>query len=102
MEISNFCFYANDCCCSVTQLCHTFCNPMNNSMPVFPILHYLPEFTQTHIHRVGEAIQSSQPLLSPSPPAFNLSQHQGLYQRISSSHQGASASESVLPMNIQG
>ena len=68
------------CCCSVTQLCLTLCNPMECSMPVFPVLDYLPEFAQTHVHCVNEAIQPSHPLLSPSTPACNLSQHQGLFQ----------------------
>ena len=65
---------------SVTELCPTLCNPMDYSMPSLPVHHQLPEFTQTHIHRVGDAIQPSHPLSSPSPPAFNLSQHQGLFQ----------------------
>ena len=56
------------------------CSPMNCSTPGFPVLHHLPEFVQTHVHRVGDAIQPPHPLLSPSPPAFNLSQHQGLFQ----------------------
>ena len=60
------------------------CDPMGRSMPGFPIYHQLPESTQTHVHRVGDAIQPSHPLLSPSPPAFNLSQHQGLFQGVSS------------------
>ena len=63
---------------SVTQSCLTLCNPMDCSMPVFPAHHQLPELAQTHVLRVGDAIQPSHPLLSPSPPAFNLSQHQGL------------------------
>ena len=71
----------------------------------FPVLHYLPEFAYTHVRWVGDAIQSSPPLLSPSPPAFHLSQHQGLFKWVSSSRQVAkvwvSASASVLPMNIQ-
>ena len=54
------------------------CDPMNRSTPGLPVQHQLPEFTQTHVHRVGDAIQSSHPLLSPSPPALNLSQYQGL------------------------
>ena len=58
----------------------TFCNPMNRSMPGLPVHHHLPEFTQTHIHRVRDAIQSSHPGLSPSPPAPNPSQHQSLFQ----------------------
>ena len=78
---------------------------MDCSMPDFPVLHYLPEFAQTHVHWVGDAIQLSHPLSSPSAPAFNLSQHQGLFQCVGSSHQVAKvlgASVSVLPMNIQG
>ena len=63
---------------SVTQSCPTPCDPMNRGTQGFPVLHYLPEFTQTHVHWVSDAIQPSHPLLSPSPPAFNLSQHQGL------------------------
>ena len=65
---------------SVTQSCPTLCDPVNHSMPGFPVHHQLPEFTQTHVHRVGDAIQPSHPLLSPSPPAFNLSQHQSLFK----------------------
>ena len=65
---------------SVTQSCPTLCNPMNFSMPGLPVHYQLPEFTQTHVHRVGDAIQTSHPLLSPSPPAPNPSQHQGLFQ----------------------
>ena len=65
---------------SVTQLCPTVCDPMNCSMPGLPVHHQLPEFTQTHVHRVGDAIQPSHPLSSPSPPAPNHSQHQSLFQ----------------------
>ena len=65
---------------SVTQSCPTLCDPMNRSMPGLPIHHQLPEFTQTHVHQVSDAIQPSHPLLSPSPPAPNPSQHQGLFQ----------------------
>ena len=65
---------------SVVQSCLTLCDPMNRSTPGLPIHHQLPEFTQTHVHRVGDAIQPSHPLSSPSPPALNLSQHQGLFQ----------------------
>ena len=65
---------------SVAQSCSTLCNPMNHSMPGLPVHHQLPEFTQTHVHRVGDAIQPSHPLLSPSPPAPNPSQHQRLFQ----------------------
>ena len=77
------------CCCSVTWLCPALCNPMDCSTPGFPVLHHLPEFAQIHLHWVGDAIQPSHPLLSPSPPAFNLSQHQGLFQWVSSSPQAA-------------
>ena len=66
------------CCCSVAQLCLTLCNPMDWSMPGYPILHHLLELAQTYIHWVGDAIQLSHPLSSPSLPAFNLSQHHGL------------------------
>ena len=65
---------------SVAQLCLTVCYPMNHSMPGLPVHHQLPEFTQTHVHQVGDAIQPSHPLSSPSPPAPNPSQHQGLFQ----------------------
>ena len=65
---------------SVTQLYPTLCDPMNCSKPGLPVHHQLPEFTQTHVHRVGDAIQPSHPLSSPSPPAPNPSQHQGLFQ----------------------
>ena len=65
---------------SVAQSCPTLCNPMNCSTPGLPIHHQLPEFTQTHVHRVGDAIQPSHPLSSPSPPAHNPSQHQSLFQ----------------------
>ena len=64
---------------SVTKLCTTLCNPMDCSTPGFPVLHQLLEITQTHVHRVGDAIQPSHPVSSPSPPALNLSQHQGLF-----------------------
>ena len=65
---------------SVAQLCLTLCDPMNCSTPGLPVYHQLPEFTQTHVHRVGDTIQPSHPLSSPSPSAFNLSQHRGLFQ----------------------
>ena len=65
---------------SVAQSCLTPCAPMNRSMPGLPVHHQLPEFTQTHVHRVSDAIQPSHPLSSPSPPAPNPSQHQGLFQ----------------------
>ena len=65
---------------SVSQSCPTLCDPKNCSMPGFPVHHQLPELTQTHVHRVSDAIQPSCPLLSPSPPTFNLSQHWGLFK----------------------
>ena len=74
---------------SVAQLCPTLCDPMDCSIPGFPVHHQLPEVAQTHVHRVGDAIQPSHPLSSPSPPAFNLAQHQGLFQWVSASHQVA-------------
>ena len=65
---------------SIAQLSPTLCDPMNHSTTGLPVHHQLPELTQTHAHRVGDAIQSSHPLLSPSPPAPSPSQHQGLFQ----------------------
>ena len=64
----------------VAQSCPTLCYPMDCSMPHLPVHHQLSEFTQTHVHQVGDAIQPSHPLSSPSPPAFNPSQHQGLFK----------------------
>ena len=69
---------------SVAQPCPTLCDPMNHSTPGLPVHHQLPEFTQTHVHQVGDAIQPSHPLSSPSPPAPNPSQHQSLFQWVSS------------------
>ena len=70
---------------SVAQSCPTLCDPMNYSTSGFPVHHQLPESTHTHVHWVGDAIQPSYPLSFPSPPALNLSQHQGLFQWVSSS-----------------
>ena len=81
---------------SVTQSCLTLCNPMDCSMPGLPVHHQLLKFTQTHVHWVSDAIQPSHPLLSPSPPALNLSQHQGLVKWVSSSHQAAKILEFQL------
>ena len=81
---------------SVPQSCPTLCDPMNRSTPGLPIHHQLPEFTQTHVHRVGDAIQPSHPLSSPSPPAPNLSQHQSLFQRVNSLHEVAKVLEFQL------
>ena len=70
----------------VAQSCLTLCDPMNRSMPGLPVHHQLLEFTQSHVHRVSDAIQPSHPLSSPSPPAFNLSQNQGLYSNEPALH----------------
>ena len=91
-------------CCyfSVAQSCPTLCNPMDCSMPGFPVLRHLSEFAQTHVLWVGDAIQPSHPLSSPFPPAFNLSQHQGPFQWVSSSYQVAKVLEfqfSISPSN---
>ena len=83
MKITLHCFLTNPVSAqfsSVAQLCPTLCDPMNRSTPGLPVHHQLREFTQTHVHQVGDAIQPSHPLLTPSPPAFNLSQHQDLFQ----------------------
>ena len=85
------------CCCSVIQSCLTLCIPMDSSMPGFPVHHQLPELAQTHVHRVSDALQPSHPLSSPSPPAFSLSQHQDLFQWVSSLHQMAK----VLELQLQ-
>ena len=75
------------CCCSVAKSCPTHWDSMNCSTPGFPLLHYLPEFTQIHVHWVGDAIQPSHALLSPSPLPLHLSPHQGLFQWAGCSHQ---------------
>ena len=82
---------------SVTQSCLTLCHPMDCSMPGFSVHHQLPGLTQTHVHWVGNAIQPPHPLSSPSPPALNLSQHQGLFKWFSSLHQVAK----VLELQLQ-
>ena len=81
---------------SVAQSCPTLCDPMKRSTPGLPVHHQLPELTQTHVDRVGDAIQPSHPLSPPSPPALNRSQHQGLFQWVSSSHQVAKLLEFQL------
>ena len=78
---------------SIAQSCPTLCDPMNPSVSGLPIHHQLPEFTQTHVHRVGDGIQPSHPLPSPSPPAPNPSQHQSLFQGVNSSHKVAKVLE---------
>ena len=85
------------CCCSVTKSCQTLSNPMDHSILNSSVLHCLPEFAQTHVRWVGDAIQPSHPLLPPSPPTFNLSQHQGLFQWVGSLHQVAK----VLELQLQ-
>ena len=81
---------------SVSQSYLTLCNPMDCSMPGLPVHHQLPELAQTHVHRVSDAIQLPRPLSSPSTPALNLPQHQGLFQWVTSSHQVAKVSELQL------
>ena len=81
---------------SVAQSCLTLCDAMNCSTPGLPVHHQLPESTQTYVHQIGDAIQPSHPLSSPSPPALNLSQHQGLFKWVSSSHQVAKILEFQL------
>ena len=78
------------------SVCPTLCYPMNHSTPGLPVQHQLPEFTQTHVHRVGDAIQPSHPLSSPFPPAPNPSQHQSLFQWVNSSHEVAKTLEFQL------
>ena len=87
---------------SVAQSCWNLCDPMDCSTPGFPVHHQLLEPTQTHVHRIGDAIQPSHPLSSPSPPAFNLSQHQGLFQWVGSLYHIVKISEfcfSISPSN---
>ena len=92
------------CCCfscsvqfsSVAQSCPTLCDTMNRSTPGLPVHHQLPEFTQSHIHRVSDAIQLSHPLSSPSPPAPNPSQHQSLFQWVSTLQEVAKVLEFQL------
>ena len=86
---------SKDSCCLVAQLCPTPCNPVDCSTPGFPVLHHLPEFAQTPVHWVGDAIQPSLPLSSHSP-AFNLSQHQGFFKWVNSLHQVAKVLEFQL------
>ena len=86
---------------SVQSLSHVrLCDPMNRNMPGLSVHHQLPEFTQTQVHWVSDAIQPSHPLSSPSPPAFNLSHHQGLFQWVSSSYQVAKGLELCISFII--
>ena len=93
------------CCCSVSQSCLTLCNPMDCSTPGLPVLHYLLEFGQTHVHWVDYDTQPSYRLLSPSPPTFSLSPASRSFpgsKFFASVGQSIGVSSSVLPMNIQG
>ena len=91
---------------SVAQSCPTLCDPMDHNTPGLPVYHQLPESTQTHVHQVGDSIQPSHPLSSPSPAAPNPSQHQSLFQWVNSAwggqSTGVSALASFLPKNTQG
>ena len=91
------CHYCCLCVCSVSKSYLTLCNPKDSSTPDFPVIHYFPEFAQTHVHWINDAIQPSHPLSPPSPPALSLSQHQGLFQWVSSSHHVAK----VLELQLQ-
>ena len=81
---------------TVTQSCLTLCNPMDCRRPGLPVHHQLLELAQTHVHQVSDAMQPSNPLSSPSPPVFSLSQHQGLFQWVNSLHQAAKVLELQL------
>ena len=90
------------CCrCSVTQLCPTLCDPMNCSSPGLPVPHHLLEFAQVHVHCISDAIQPSHPLMPSSPSALDLSQHQGLFQRVVHSHQMTKIVELELQLQHQ-
>ena len=94
----SFMFSSFTCCYSVARLHPTLCDPMVCSTPGFPVLHQLPELAQTHVHWINDAIQPSCPLSSiPSPPAFSLSHHQGLFQWVGCLHQVAK----VLEVKVQ-
>ena len=96
-HISNLWYMLHTCFSSVQSLSHVWlCDPMDCSTPGLPVHHQLLEPTQTHVHWVGDAIQPSHPLSSPSPPTLNLSQHQSFFKRISSSHQVAKVLEFQL------
>ena len=102
LEINHWQYTAVTQFSSVAQSCPTLCDPMDCSMPGFLVLHQLPELDQTNVHRFGDAIKPSHPLSSPSPPTFNLSQHQGLFQWVSSLHQMAKVLDFPLyHQNIQ-
>ena len=88
-----YCWYNSIQFSSVAQSCLNLCNPVNHTTPGLPVHHQLPEFTQTHVHRITDDIQPSHPLSSPSSPAPNPSQHQSLFQWVNSSHEVAKVSE---------
>ena len=96
LKLSQYCLLIGYQFHLVTQSCLTLCNPMNRSSPGLPVHHQLLEITQTHVHWVGDAIQPSHPLPSPSPPAPNHSQHQGLFRWVNSSHEVAKVLEFQL------
>ena len=106
INVSGLAPFRSDQIRSVTQSCPTLCDPMNRSTPGLPVYHQLLEFTQTHVHRVSDAIQPSHPLSSPSPPAPNPSQHQSFPMTQLFAWDGQSTAVSALatflPKNIQG
>ena len=89
-------------CCSVAQLCPTVCDPMGCNTPGLRVPHHLPKFAQVHVHCISDTIQPSHPLMSSSPSALSLSQHQSQLFTSGDQNTGASASASVLPTSIQG
>ena len=97
LHVSTHRTFTRDSLSSAAQSCPTLCDPVDCSMPGLPVHHQLPEFTQTHVHRVGDAIQPSHPLLPPFPSAFNRSQHQDLFKWVSSPHHVAK----VLELQLQ-
>ena len=100
LQYKKKCYWYEDLFCSVQSLSRVqLCDFMDCSMPGFPVYHWLPELTQTHVHEVGDAIQPSHPLSSPSPPAFNLSQHQSLSLWVSSLHHVPKVLELQLSIN---
>ena len=96
INLGDWDWHIHTCCRSVSKSCPTLWDPVDCSTPGFLVLHYLPELVQTHVHWVDDAIQPSHPLSSPSPPAFNLSQRQGLFQWVSSWHQVVSWADTHL------
>ena len=87
LVFSSLSLLLTQCCCSVTQSCPTLCYPMDCNTPGLPVLYCIPELAQTQVHWISDFNQPSHPLFSPSPPAFNLPQHQGLFQWVGSSYQ---------------